>query len=91
MTHHRISETEVACIVSLIADPPRRRSQPQAGDLPGDLDRWFDGGALRYITGSTHYVFVDGSRASVAVMPTLVVSITFASGQRVGIVQAREP
>jgi hypothetical protein len=91
MTHQRVSEAEVARILSLIADPPNLRTQPQTGDLSGDYDRWFDGGAIRYITGSTQYVFVDGTRASVAVMPTLAVSITFASGERVGIIQEQKP
>jgi hypothetical protein len=87
MPHQRVSEAEVARILSVIADPPNLRTQPQAGDLSGDFDRWFDGGAIRYITGSTQYSFANGTLASVAVMPTLLVSITFASGERVGIVQ----
>jgi hypothetical protein len=91
MSQLRVGEGAVAHILSLIADPPQLRTQPQAGDLSGDFDRWFDGGALRYVTGSTQYLFADGTRASVAVMPTLVISITFASGERVGIVQEREP
>jgi hypothetical protein len=91
MTQQRVSETEVARILNLIADPPNLRTQPQADDLSGDFDRWFDGGALRYITGSTQYMFADGTRASVAVMPTLVISITFGSGERVGIAQEHEP
>ena len=60
MTHQRVSEADVAHILSLIADPPNLRARPQTGDLSGDYDRWFDGGAIRYITGSTQYVFADG-------------------------------
>ncbi len=58
----RIDETRVAEILAIIAAPPNRRLEPAAGDLAGDFDFWFDGGAGRTHTGSQHYFFADGHK-----------------------------
>lgn len=63
--------------------PPNRRERPLSGDLPGDYDFWFDGGACRMTTGSTHYVFADGTTASVGVLPYVNLQIRFSSGELV--------
>lgn len=63
------------------------RRAPEANDLAGEFDGWFDGGAFRSDTGSTNYLFADGSRASVGVVPWLSVSIRLADGSEVSIVE----
>ncbi len=66
--------------------PPNRRERPLDGDLPGDFDFWFDGGACRMVTGSTQYSFGDGTTVSVGVLPYVHVHIRFSSGE---VVQVR--
>jgi hypothetical protein len=83
----RINEADVGHILNLIANQPNRRNSPINGDISGDYDYWFDGGALQVITGSTRYDFPDGSSASVAVLPHLVVNIKFGNGSSVTINQ----
>jgi hypothetical protein len=56
---------QLARILSLLAGQDAQRRRPLPGDLPGDFDAWFDGGAVRYLTSLTEYHFADGSRASV--------------------------
>lgn len=63
------------------------RRAPEVHDLPGEFDGWFDGGAFRSVTGATHYVFADGSSASVGVVPWLSVSIRLADGTEVSVVE----
>jgi hypothetical protein len=87
----RIGEGRVADILRLIADTPGRRETAAAGDVAGEFDYWFDGGACRLETGVTRYVFTDGSRASVVVLPYLGVGITFPDGEEVSVVQRRDP
>jgi hypothetical protein len=83
----RVDEMQVAWVLHLIATVPNRREQPIAGDLPGMFDFWFDGGAGRMITGRTDYELADGTRVTVAVIPILSVTIDFANGARVQVVQ----
>jgi hypothetical protein len=79
----RVSEAEVARILSLIADPPNMRDDP---NNPNYL-RLFDGGLMKVDTGYASYEFSDGIRASVSVLPWLSVSITFPDGKYVSISQ----
>jgi hypothetical protein len=83
----RVNELEVARILQLIGQLPNKHEKAQRGDMPGAFDLWFDGGACRFITGHTEYVFEDGSKASVLVTPTLSVLIEFPDGLRVEIRQ----
>ena len=87
MFEKRVSEDEVARILSLIAQPPSLRDQPKVGDVTSDFDKWFDGGAIRFVTGTTHYQFTDGARATVGVLPSLSVWIEFGNGARVSVRQ----
>ena len=82
---------EVARILSLVADPPNRRARPAHGDLQGDHDEWFDGGAIAHVTGYTDYDFADGSRATVHVLPRLLIDIKLAAGACVGVEQEDRP
>lgn len=70
-------------ILCKIGDRSNRRSKPRNGDLEGDYDAWFDGGAVKYITGSTEYYFQDGSKAMVGVLPYLSVYIELADGSKI--------
>lgn len=72
----------------LIAAQPNRRTKRSASDGHPDADAWFDGGALRYVTGSTEYFFDDGSEARVAVTPErLDLVVKLAGG---GVVEIRQ-
>jgi hypothetical protein len=89
---YRVTEDDVACILSLIANPPDLRDEPEEGDLPGDFHAWFDGGAIRNDTGSKTFKFADGTTAWVAVpAPYLHVQIVLPSGERVAITQLERP
>lgn len=88
---HRVAEARVAEILRLIAAPPGLRRQAAAGDLPGDFDFWFNGGAGRQHTGSAHYEFTDGTKAMVARPASwLWVEIVFPDGKSVQVVQKRK-
>ena len=51
----------VAEMLFTIASPPNRRDDDEEGDLDGEWDFWFDGGAGRMETGITRYRFADGA------------------------------
>ena len=85
----RVDEVEVARILQLVSKPPNWREKPQPGDVSGNFDYWFDGGACRLVTGRTEFVFEDGIQANVLVIPTLSVSIEFPDGRRVEIRQTK--
>jgi hypothetical protein len=80
--NNRVSEAEVARILSIIANPPNLRDDP---DNP--YVQIFDGGLLRVVTGYTSYEFSNGIQATVSVLPWLSVSITFPDGRYVSISQ----
>ena len=85
----QVSLIEVAQILHTIATLPNRRTRPQEGDLEGDYDEWFDGGAVRHVTGYNVYEFRNGVRATWDVLPHLSVSIELANGARIGVKQAQ--
>jgi hypothetical protein len=87
---NRVTEGVVARILHLIATVPNQREAPAVGDLEGEYDYWFDGGACREHTGSMNFVFQDGTIATVvAPVPWLGLDIQFRDGRRVSIRQAR--
>lgn len=84
----RIREIDVATVLAMIAAPPNPRSRPQPGDLAGDYDQWFDGGALRVGTGVTTFVFASGVEARVAAsLPQLSITISFPDGRTISVEQ----
>lgn len=83
----RILERDVAEILRLISDLPNQRPAALPGDLAGEFDLWFDGGAVKYVTGSTKYYFANGTKAWVAVLMGLNVGIVFPDGRQVSIQQ----
>jgi hypothetical protein len=87
----RISEARLAGILNTIAAPLNLRPEAAEGDLAGDYDYWFDGGAFLEHTGSREYTFSDGTTAFVA-MPAswLWVKVRFPGGQLVEVVQRRD-
>jgi hypothetical protein len=87
----RATLADIAGILNAIAQLPNRRTTPQAGDLKGDFDEWFDGGAKRIITGCTTYEFADGTSAHVYVYRFLSISIDFPNGETVRIRQETSP
>ncbi len=85
--------SDVARILRMMAELPNARNAPLPGDVPGDergpYEQWFDGGAMRGITGGpTYWWFVDGARAT-SVMLHLGIEITLPDGRRVSV--QREP
>jgi hypothetical protein len=87
----RIGESRVAKVLDLIGSPPNQRDDPREGDLAGDFDYWFDGGACRIHTGSQHFVFADGTEAHLAApVPWLNVNVVFPDGRIVDVVQRQE-
>ncbi|MCM2256787.1 MAG: hypothetical protein NDJ94_14095 [Vicinamibacteria bacterium] len=53
----------VSRVLWAIAAMPHRRDRPVAGDLEGDWDFWFDGGACRCTTDVNNFTLQDGSEA----------------------------
>ena len=77
---NRVDANAVGKILQTIAVTPNRRDRPRTGDLSGNFDFWFDGGAARMITGWTEFEFADGTRARVDVVPGLQVVVQFKNG-----------
>jgi hypothetical protein len=62
------------------------------GDLAGDYNAWFDGGALRIDTGSKRYYFTNGTIAWVsATVSWLWIQIELPGGERVVVRQEKGP
>jgi len=80
----------VSRVLWSIHAPQNSRKEPLAGDMTGEYDFWFDGGACRVVTGCTYYYFRDGTTAFVSVVPRLAVRIAFSSGETVDISQQDE-
>jgi hypothetical protein len=77
----------IARVLWAIHAPQNVRHQPKPGDRPGDFSWWFDGGACQVITGSTRYIFNDGTTAFQAVLPHLHISIRLPEGTTVNVTQ----
>jgi hypothetical protein len=82
-----VSKAQVAQVLQLITTLPHKREQPIVGDLPGKFDFWFDGGAVRHVTGWSEYELADGSRVEGFVVPGLSLVIQFSNGARVRVQQ----
>ena len=85
----RVGEQEVAEVLEMIHGAPNMRNRPLPGDLQGEFDHWFDGGAVKVVTGCTEYFFRNGVSAHVPVIPTLCVLIRFPDGRSVTIEQEK--
>jgi len=71
---------EVADILLAIAAPPRRRKERRPGDVQGAYDEWFDGGAIKTVTGWKEYHFANGTVAIVHATLTLRADIRLPTG-----------
>jgi hypothetical protein len=71
---------EVLDRLAAIESPPRLRTEPETNDLIGKFDQWFDGGALKVVTGWNEYHFANGSLAVVPSTPMLQIEIRLSSG-----------
>ena|SRR5579859_2602194 len=60
----RARRLHVSTRLELLAELPRYHQRPRPGDMIGQFDAWFDGGAVRYLTSITEYHFADGTHAS---------------------------
>ena len=60
---NRVNEASLVRILAAIAQPPNLRDRPLDDDPKGDFDQWFEGGTVRFLTGSTEYQFSDGTVA----------------------------
>ena len=71
-------------ILELMSTQPNARPIPKPGDIEGNFDTWFDGGAVKHDTGITTYRFADGSVATTSEM-TFVwhVAIGLPDGRRI--------
>jgi hypothetical protein len=84
----RVSDDEVAEIARLIAfaqNERNRRNRPLPGDLEGEFDQWFDGGAVQWVTGVTRYFFHNGATARTPIMPPFDTYVYFPDGRSVTI------
>lgn len=84
-----LDPTHVADILKRLR-PTATRQVPIAGDLSGEFDGWFDGGAFRSETGASVYTFPDGIRVRVGVHPWLALVITFADGTEVSVIERQQ-
>ncbi len=83
----RVDEHEVAEVLEMIHGARNLRNRPLPGDLPGEFDHWFDGGAVKVVTGCTEYFFRNGVHARIPVLHILCVWIHFPDGRSVTIEQ----
>lgn len=82
-----VSVEMVVRVLDLIATQPNRRKRPRKGDVSGDFSVWFDGGAVRHVTGFSEFVFSDGTQAWIHVRPFLSIRIELPNGEHVVIQQ----
>jgi hypothetical protein len=78
----------VVRILTLISDPPNPRSTAGDGDIEGDFDVWFDGGAVKHDTGISTWRFTDGAEAVTGTSLGWRVSIELADGRFVEVTGA---
>jgi hypothetical protein len=78
----------VARILTAMSDPPNPRTMPNRGDLQGNFDLWFDGGAVKHDTGISRYAFTDGASAVTGSSLRLAVEIELPGGRRIDVTEA---
>ncbi len=79
-------QVDIANILTLIATKPNQRSTAKSGDMVGNFDSWFDGGAVsQREKGITNYRFDDGTRAYVNTLDKPSTTIEFTTGKSIHI------
>ena len=76
-------ERTVGRILTLIGARPNARRRPRPGDVTGDFDLWFDGGALRTRDGVQSYQLGDGTKITRAPGDRLALDIELPGGERI--------
>ncbi len=79
--------SSVAKILTLISRSPNPRDAPREGDVKGDFDMWFDGGAVKHQTGISKYCFLDGTSATTGSSSSLHVHLQLPSGHSVCVLE----
>jgi hypothetical protein len=79
--------SEVGRVLTLMSAQPGQRSTPVEGDLEGEFDVWFDGGAVKHDTGVSVFRFLDGAAALTGTSLGFSVVIRLTDGQFVEIRQ----
>jgi len=81
----------VVRVLTLISDPPNARSTAGDGDIEGNFDLWFDGGAVKHDTGISTWCFADGAKAATGTGLGWRVSIELPDGRFVEVTGAHRP
>jgi len=81
MNNQRIDLPEVTEVLNLINNPPNIHDHFLPGDLEGNFDSWFDGGAVNRITGYNIYQLKNGTQITLFVLPRLLLTIKFPNGE----------
>jgi hypothetical protein len=77
-------------ILTLINVPPNLKDRTTAKDIVGDFDYRFDGGTVRLKMGYTEYLFDNGDRATIHVLPYLAIDIHLANHKEISIREEQE-
>jgi hypothetical protein len=85
-----VDPSTLSRILSTIASPPGLREQPRPDDLQGNFHMWFDGGAIRIVTGWEEFHFGDGTLAVLSGSLLFGLSIRLPSGTWVTIKERAE-
>lgn len=86
-----IDLSRVGQILARLSSLGSIRRTPEPGDLSGEFDGWFDEGAFRVETGKTIYVFRDFTKVKMGVSPWLSITIEFANGAVIDVVERDRP
>lgn len=84
-----LSLTRIGRLLAQVEELGEVRTRPAPGDLAGDFDGWFDGGAFKDDTGSRTYFLLDGTTIGVTPFSLLPVRITFPEGAVVTVMQRK--
>ncbi len=85
-----IDPKDLVRILALVSEQPNQRSKPLPGDLEGDYDQWFDGGAVTMQTGLTIFKLMDGTKVTTGTFPWLNFTAEFPNGSKVTIEQEHQ-
>ena len=81
---------QVGRILTLMSELPDQREEPHEGDLQGNFDWWFDGGAVKHDTGLSTYHFSDGAKACTGTSLVFSVSIELSDGRRIVVRESKD-
>jgi hypothetical protein len=82
-----VTIADLARILQLVSSRPGARKRRRPGDVAGDFEEWFDGGAARAVDGGRLYQLGDGTRVTVAAGDRLAIRVEPPGGPTVVIEQ----